>query len=113
MPRYFWLYIWSFWVPILILLPILWRYMDAPTKKSLFISLVCISWPLSIVMEYVYLKLDVWDFSEAWDPLLGIKLFGAPIEEFVFWFGAPVIILLVYTGLDLLDRKFLRKRAAP
>jgi hypothetical protein len=109
MPRYFWLYVWSFWVPILILLPLVWRVMDASARKALAYSLLFVCWPAAIVMEYVYLKFDVWDFSEAWDPLLGLKVFGAPVEEFVFWFGAPFVILLVYIGIDHLDKRYFKK----
>ena len=57
-------------------------------------------WPLTAAMEYLCLYLDIWDFSQELDPLLGIALFGAPIEEFLFWFGAPVFVLLAYFAFD-------------
>ena len=49
-----------------------------------------------IGMEYLYLKFDVWSFSEEIDPLIGIWFGSAPIEEYVYWFGATPFCLAVY-----------------
>lgn len=110
MPRYFILYLIGFWVPILLLMLILWPRLDKYTRKALWFTLLFFCFPSAIVMEYVYLWADVWTFSEAWDPLLGWRIFGAPVEEFVFWFGAPWLIMLFYLSFDLLDKKFLRQK---
>ena len=112
MPRYFILYLLCFWGPVLVLTPPLWLATDRPTKKAVAVTLFLFCWPLSFLMEYVYLWADVWDFSTAWDPLLGVRLFNAPVEEFVFWFGAPWIVLYLYLILDKLDRRFLRRSRA-
>ncbi len=99
MPRYFLLTLLYFWIPVLTLGFFLKNKLDAPTKKAIWISLAIIL-PLTFVMEYVYLWADIWTFSEAMDPLLGIWLWGAPLEEFSFWFGAPPFFLMVYLTFD-------------
>jgi hypothetical protein len=60
-------------------------------------------------MEYVYLSLDVWTFSEEVDPLLGINILGVPIEEFVFWWGASPLFIFVYLGYERLLKRLYKK----
>src|SRR5579872_6246682 len=103
MPRYFIVYFIFFWIPILIITPFLWPRLDRITRKAVLITLFLFCFPLSFSMEYVYLWADVWNFTQVWDPLLGWNIWGAPVEEFVFWFGAPWIVLYVYLIIDKLD----------
>jgi uncharacterized membrane protein YqaE (UPF0057 family) len=112
MPRYFLLYLVAFWVPNLALTPLVLRFARGGTRKAFWLNLLLFCWPAAIAMEYLYLKFDVWTFSEAWDPLLGWRVFGAPVEEFVFWFGAPWIIMLMYVAFDMLDKRYLRTARA-
>lgn len=72
--------------------------------KSIWITLAIVC-PLAFGMEYVYLGLNIWTFSEAMDPLLGIRIWGAPIEEFSFWFGGAPFFILVYLSFDWLLRR--------
>jgi hypothetical protein len=63
---------------------------------------------MTFAMEFIYRRATkVWTFSQKTDPLLGIRLFGEPIEEFSFWNGATPFILLVYLAL----RAYLQKEA--
>lgn len=95
MPRYFIDTIIIFWIPILIMGIFLRNKLNPLTKKAFWISVLILT-PLTFAMEYVYLWADIWNFTEAVDPLLGIRIWGAPIEEFCYWFGAGPFIILVY-----------------
>jgi len=52
--------------------------------------------PITIAFEYLALWMDIWSFSENASKLWGISFWGAPIEEFLFWFGAPPFVLSIY-----------------
>ena len=104
MPLYFLKVVLLFWVPGVALTIGLWKYLK-PTERWAFLVTGAIMAAVSFVMEYVYLWADIWNFSEARDPLLGIRLWGAPIEEFGYWFGATPFVLSIY----LLLRRFLTR----
>lgn len=108
MPRYFISTLFYFWLPVVVLSAWTLPRLSSSHKKAFWISLAVMT-PATFAMEYVYLWADIWTFSEALDPLLGIRIWGAPIEEFVFWFGAPPFILLLYLSFD---RLIGRRRAA-
>lgn len=95
MPVYFLLYTALFWAPSLCIVIIFWKTLDALTRKAFLVTCSVMA-ALTFVMEYVYLWFNVWSFSEKTDPLLGIRLWGAPIEEFVFWFGAAFLFAALY-----------------
>ena len=95
MPRYFITTLVIFWVPSFVLGSIVLKKLDPLTRKAFWLTLAVMI-PLTVIMEYVYLWADVWTFSQAKDPLLGIWIGPAPIEEFCFWFGAVPFALLVY-----------------
>ena len=88
-----------FWLPILILGIFLLPRQEPKTLTALALSIL-IFWPLTAAMEYLCLYLDIWTFSEKMDPLVGLRFFGAPIEEFLFWFGAQPFVLLLYLAFD-------------
>jgi lycopene cyclase domain-containing protein len=94
-PLYFLTCVGIFWIPGTALLVANWRRLDKRRKKSFFILLGIMA-VVTFAMEYVYLAADIWSFSEAHDPLLGLVILGAPIEEFTFWFGATPFVLGVY-----------------
>lgn len=106
MPRYFISTLIYFWLPVAVLSILSWNKFSSERKKT-FILTLAVLLPATFAMEYVYLWADIWTFSEEFDPLLGIRIWGAPIEEFSFWFGAPPFILLVYFVFD----RFLPKKA--
>ncbi len=95
MPLYFWKVVLLFWVPGVALMAGLWRTLS-PDRRFAFWVTVALMTVVSGLMEYVYLWADIWNFSEAVDPLLGWRIFGAPVEEFVYWFGATPFVLGVY-----------------
>lgn len=101
MPIYFLMYLGLFWIPILILSTWVWGRLDSLSKRAFWWA-VLIMVGATFAMEYVYMALHVWTFSEKIDPLLGIWIAGVPIEEFVFWFGAPPLFILIYLALDRL-----------
>lgn len=107
MHLYFWTVFFLFWVPVFSLYLFLRKKLDPLTKKAFWINaIICL--PISFISEYIYLWADIWNFSETYDPLIGIRLWGAPIEEFVFWFGAPPFYTLVYLLFDYLDKRYLK-----
>lgn len=95
MPLYFLSAIAYFWIPVLFLAPRVLPKLDPVSRRAFWLCLA-IFYPLAAGMEYVYLHYDIWTFSERVDPLLGLRIYGAPIEEFVYWFGAVPFALLVY-----------------
>lgn len=95
MPWYFISTLIYFWLPSALLGARLYRGLDARTRKAFWLTMA-VFMPLTGAMEYVCLYLDIWYFSEAKDPLLGLRVFGAPIEEFLFWFGAQPFVLFTY-----------------
>lgn len=98
LPLYFLSVVAYFWVPVLVMGPSLLRGKDRLDRRAFWLTLL-VFLPLATAMEYVYLWLDIWTFSEHFDRLLGIWFGGAPLEEFVFWYGAPPFVLLTYWAL--------------
>ena len=101
MPRYFISVLIYFWVPVLAMAPFLLPRQDRLTRKVVWLTLGIFA-VLASVNEYIYLHFDLWTFSEKLDPLLGPRLFGAPIEEFWFWFGAIPFTICLYLFFDLI-----------
>ncbi len=99
MPLYLITYLLLFWVPDVLLGIYFWRKMGRVSKQA-FALCIAVMTVATFLMEFVYLKLDIWTFSEKIDPLLGIRLCGIPIEEFVFWFGASPLFILLYFLFD-------------
>ncbi len=108
MHLYFWTVVIIFWIPSVFLYLFLRKKLDPLTKKAFWIT-VLILMPVTFAAEYIYLWADIWNFSEKYDPLIGITIWGAPIEEFVFRFGAPIFFIFVYLFFDYLDRHYLQK----
>lgn len=104
LPLYFISTVVLFWLPSLVLGAAILKRLDPLTRKAFWLTLA-IFWPVSLGMEYAYLWAKVYTFSEAKDPLLGIWLFGAPIEEFSYWWGAILLILLLYLGFDIFFKR--------
>ena len=101
MPRYFIDDLLVFWLPSAALAAWLWRGLDALTRKAFFLTLAVVL-PATFAMEFVYLKVHIWRLDLSKDPLIGLSILGAPIEEFLFWFGAAFFILLSYLAFDRL-----------
>ena len=53
----------------------------------------------TLFVEVIMLKFDVWSFDDSQVRLLGVTLFGAPIEEYVFWMYCPWLVGACYITL--------------
>jgi hypothetical protein len=110
MPRYFIESVCFFWLPSILMYAYVSRLMTRFKLEAFYINFLI--WCLiTFVFEYTCLSLDIWNFSEKLYPLIGINIFGVPLEEFLFWFGAAVFFPLLYLVFDEADMKlFGRKR---
>ena len=101
LPLYFLSTLAYFWIPSIALGAYLFRDLD-PVDRKAFWVLLAVFYPLSTALEFAYLSFDLWTFSETKDPLLGLRFFGVPIEEFLFWYGTYPFILVTYFGCNRL-----------
>jgi lycopene cyclase domain-containing protein len=104
MPVYLITYSVLFWVPSILFVLLFFKTLDSGTKKSFWAACAAMA-AVSVVMEYLFLKFDVWFFSEKIDSLLGLWIGAAPVEEFVFWFGATPFCLAIYLSYCRLFKK--------
>lgn len=93
--NYGWSVILLFWLPSVILYFYHFHKSGFKDLKPFWITFFLLL-PVTFIFEYLCLFLDIWNFSEQIDKLWGLWLWGAPIEEFVFWFGATPFCLLLY-----------------
>lgn len=84
-----------FWIPSALLYAYLYSWMGTGFRRAFWITFSLLI-PVTFGFEYVCLALDVWSFSEQTHKLWGPELWGAPVEEFVFWFGATPLCVLLY-----------------
>lgn len=62
-----------------------------------FILVIFVNVPLTILFEYLGVDVfEIWGFDCTYNELFGITLFSYPIEEFIFWWGAPILVLSTY-----------------
>jgi len=108
MPVYFLTCVLLFWIPGVALLAGLWHTRTRVQRTAFWITCMVMA-IVTFGMEYVYLWADIWSFSEVHDPLLGIRIFGAPIEEFTFWFGATPFVLGLYWALQRFEPRVRRR----
>jgi lycopene cyclase domain-containing protein len=92
---YGWSIVIVFWIPSILLYLFLQRWMGAVFRKAFWITSAIIAL-VTFGFEYVALAMDIWNFSEHIHKLWGINVIGVPVEEFIFWFGATPVCLLVY-----------------
>ncbi|MFW6221788.1 MAG: hypothetical protein ACOC4C_04915 [Fibrobacterota bacterium] len=94
-PDYGWSIVIGFWIPVIILSVIVLPRQKQCMQKAFFATCLLLM-PITIGFEYLSLYLDIWNFSEEHSSLWGYAILGAPVEEFIFWFGATPLCLLVY-----------------
>jgi lycopene cyclase domain-containing protein len=92
---YGWSVVILFWIPSAILYLVLHRWMAGRFLGAFWLTCAVLL-PVTAAFEYLCLYLDIWDFYEGVQSLWGPRILGAPIEEFIFWFGATPFCLLVY-----------------
>jgi lycopene cyclase domain-containing protein len=102
-PRYFYTTLFIFWLPVSILTGFTWHKIP-PLDKKAFWRTVFLLTGLTTLMEVIYFDTRIWTFSEKKDRLLGVRLLGIPVEEFIFWFGATPFMLLVYLAYQAFRR---------
>lgn len=95
MPVYLITYTLLFWLPSALFVLFLLRSFSAPTRRAYWAAAAVMA-AVSVVMEYLFLHFDVWFFSQKLDHLAGLWIGSAPVEEFVFWFGATPFCLAIY-----------------
>lgn len=83
---------------------LLLRTFGGPVKKAFWAASASMA-AASLLVEYFFMKYDVWFFSEKVDRLLGLWIGRAPVEEFVYWFGATPFCLAVYLCYTRLLKK--------
>jgi lycopene cyclase domain-containing protein len=84
-----------FWMPSALLLAMNWGWIARKRIAFPFFSSLAIGAVVSFFFEYVALGMGVWYFGPA-ENYLGPGIWGAPIEEFLFYWGAAPFCLLLY-----------------
>jgi lycopene cyclase domain-containing protein len=84
-----------FWMPAALLLAANWKWILRKRIVFPIFSSLAIGAIISFFFEYVALGMGVWHFSGP-ENYLGPGIWGAPIEEFLFYWGAAPFCLLLY-----------------
>jgi lycopene cyclase domain-containing protein len=92
---YGWSVLVGFWIPVTILSFIVLPKVSHLMRMAFVVTFMVLI-PVTVLFEYLCLLLDIWNFSEEASSLWGFRIAGAPVEEFIFWFGATPLCLLVY-----------------
>ena len=110
MPWYFIDTILFFWLPAIFMFGYVYRRLTALQMRAFWIN-AAIWCVITFLFEYATLAMDIWNFSEVFSPLIGLYIWGVPIEEFLFWFGASFFFPILYLFLNELFPKKRKKRA--
>jgi len=89
----------NFFVFLTFSLPLFWMSRNDMSKSFLKAAGIffVVSNIMTLIIEYLYVKTDIWGFSKAYQPnLVGIEVLGAPIEEYVFWAMAPLATISAF-----------------
>jgi lycopene cyclase domain-containing protein len=84
-----------FWMPAALLLAMNWRWILRKRIAFPIFSSLAILALFSFFFEYVALGMGVWHFGGP-ENYLGPGIWGAPIEEFLFYWGAAPFCLFMY-----------------
>ena len=85
-------------IPSLILLYFL---RDRINFKNLVLSLF-ILFVLGVIWDQISVRLGIWSFSQ--EKIIG-KLFGIPIEEYIFIIFVPLLVITFYTLITKINEK--------
>jgi len=85
-------------IPSIILLYIL---RNSINLKNLGISLF-ILFIIGVLWDQISVRMGIWSFSE--EKTIG-NLFGIPIEEYIFFFFVPLLVITVYTLINKINKK--------
>ena len=87
------------WAVTLVIVYWAWTRLDRYWKTSAIITIILVM-ILQVANELVSLHIfKAWGFSEEYGSLLGLDIWGVPIEEYLFWFAYAGMIPLLYSGL--------------
>jgi len=85
-------------IPSIVLLYIL---RNSINLKNLGISLF-ILFIIGVLWDQISVRMGIWSFSE--EKIIG-NLFGIPIEEYIFFFFVPLLVITVYTLINKINKK--------
>ncbi len=102
--NYFWFDIVLFFIPSLFLFSHLYPWLIKQNWLGPFVRTFVVMSVIASFFEYAALGMNIWFFPDH-SRLLGIAFFGAPLEEFMFWWGATCFSLLVYLYYNKLQRR--------
>lgn len=80
-------------------------------KMRFFLPATAITAALFIVWDVLFTKWGVWGFTDQF--LIGLKILGLPIEEWLFFIVIPYVCLFSYEVLNYFIKKDLLIRAVP
>lgn len=83
-------------LPAIIALVAGFKNLDALSIKVIVLFELLFTIPVTIVIEKVMLYYNSWGFSKEHIRFIGINIFGAPVEEYVYWWCAPLLVGIVY-----------------
>jgi lycopene cyclase domain-containing protein len=76
-----------------------WPRLDAGERRGAWLAAALVM-VLQVGNEWLSLNVfQAWSFSQAHNRLLGVELWGAPLEEYFFWFAFAWMIPFGYAGL--------------
>jgi lycopene cyclase domain-containing protein len=84
-----------FWIPAALLLAMNWKWIARKRIAFPFFTSLAIGAIIAFFFEYVALGMGVWYFGPP-ENYVGPGIWGAPIEEFLFYWGAAPFCLLLY-----------------
>jgi len=58
----------------------------------------------STIIEVVMLYFDTWGFTKSHGRFIGVNFLGAPIEEYIYWWMAPVLVGIIYITLRKVNK---------
>jgi lycopene cyclase domain-containing protein len=64
------------------------------------------------IIEKLMIVFDVWGFSNRHAGLCGLDFWGAPIEEYIYWWLAPLVVCVTYV-VAVRDKKALSSFEVP
>lgn len=96
--NYFWTIVAGMGLPTLIVWFMGRKNLDLSAWKS-FITFNLFSIVISTIIEVIMLNYDTWGFSKAHGRFIGVNFIGAPIEEYIYWWIAPILVGMLYITL--------------
>lgn len=60
------------------------------------------------LLELIFIHTDTWGFSRTMNEMVGVNLFGIPIEEYIFWEFCPLVVIFTYMYFKQLTKPISR-----